>query len=533
MSLIIPKDYKSSLGIIQTQQAIKDLKDFFEQRLGEVLKLTRVSSPLLVLPETGTNDNLNGIEKAVSFEVPDMNKKAEIVQSLAKWKRIALKKYGFSTGRGLYTDMNAIRKDEELDNIHSIYVDQWDWEVIIDKEERNIKTLKDTVIKIYDVFKETEERVHEIYPEIQKILPEEITFITSHEFLDMYTGLNPKEREDAIERLDRQLRVSGCDDRREFDYHKALLNGELPYTIGGGIGQSRICMYFLNKAHIGEVQVGMNAIRKDEELDNIHSIYVDQWDWEVIIDKEERNIKTLKDTVIKIYDVFKETEERVHEIYPEIKKILPEEITFITSQELLDMYPGLNPKEREDAIVREKGAVFIMQIGKELTNGKKHDGRSPDYDDWDLNGDILFYNPVLDNAIELSSMGIRQIGKELTNGKKHDGRSPDYDDWDLNGDILFYNPVLDNAIELSSMGIRVDEESLDRQLRVSGCDDRREFDYHKALLNGELPYTIGGGIGQSRICMYFLNKAHIGEVQVGIWPNEMVEKCSENGIDLL
>ena len=334
MSLIIPKDYKSSLGIIQTQQAIKDLKDFFEQRLGEVLKLTRVSSPLLVLPETGTNDNLNGIEKAVSFEVPDMNKKAEIVQSLAKWKRIALKKYGFSTGRGLYTDMNAIRKDEELDNIHSIYVDQWDWEVIIDKEERNIKTLKDTVIKIYDVFKETEERVHEIYPEIQKILPEEITFITS--------------------------------------------------------------------------------------------------------------------------------------------------------QELLDMYPGLNPKEREDAIVREKGAVFIMQIGKELTNGKKHDGRSPDYDDWDLNGDILFYNPVLDNAIELSSMGIR-----------------------------------------------VDEESLDRQLRVSGCDDRREFDYHKALLNGELPYTIGGGIGQSRICMYFLNKAHIGEVQVGIWPNEMVEKCSENGIDLL
>lgn len=334
MSLIIPKDYKSSLGIIQTQQAIKDLKDFFEQRLGEVLKLTRVSSPLFVLPETGTNDNLNGIEKAVSFEVPDMNKKAEIVQSLAKWKRIALKKYGFSTGRGLYTDMNAIRKDEELDNIHSIYVDQWDWEVIIDKEERNIKTLKDTVIKIYDVFKETEERVHEIYPEIQKILPEEITFITS--------------------------------------------------------------------------------------------------------------------------------------------------------QELLDMYPGLNPKEREDAIVRKKGAVFIMQIGKELTNGKKHDGRSPDYDDWDLNGDILFYNPVLDNAIELSSMGIR-----------------------------------------------VDEESLDRQLRVSGCDDRREFDYHKALLNGELPYTIGGGIGQSRICMYFLNKAHIGEVQVGIWPNEMVEKCSENGIDLL
>ncbi len=334
MSLIIPKDYKSSLGVIQTQQAIKDLKDFFEQRLGEVLKLTRVTSPLFVLPETGTNDNLNGVEKAVSFEVPDMNKKAEIVQSLAKWKRVALKRYGFSKGRGLYTDMNAIRKDEELDNIHSIYVDQWDWEVIIDKEDRNIEVLKETVRKIYGVFKETEERVHEIYPEI--------------------------------------------------------------------------------------------------------------------------------------------------------KKILPEEITFITSQELLDMYPKLNPKEREDAIVREKGAVFIMQIGKELTNGQKHDGRSPDYDDWNLNGDILFYNPVLDNAIELSSMGIR-----------------------------------------------VDEESLDRQLKLSGCDDRCEFDYHKALLNGELPYTIGGGIGQSRICMYFLNKAHIGEVQVGIWPNEMIEKCSKNGIDLL
>ncbi len=334
MSLIIPKDYKSSLGVIQTQQAIKDLKDFFEQRLGEVLKLTRVSSPLFVLPETGTNDNLNGVEKAVSFEVPDMNQKAEIVQSLAKWKRVALKKYGFSKGRGLYTDMNAIRKDEKLDNIHSIYVDQWDWEVIIDKEDRNIEVLKETVRKIYDVFKETEERVHEIYPEI--------------------------------------------------------------------------------------------------------------------------------------------------------KKILPKEITFITSQELLDMYPKLNQKEREDAIVREKGAVFIMQIGKELTNGQKHDGRSPDYDDWNLNGDILFYNPVLDNAIELSSMGIR-----------------------------------------------VDEESLDRQLKLSGCDDRRELDYHKALLNGELPYTIGGGIGQSRICMYFLNKAHIGEVQVGIWPNEMIEKCRKNGIELL
>ena len=190
--------------------------------------------------------------------------------------------------------------------------------------------------------------------------------------------------------------------------------------------------------------------------------------------------------VKKIYKVFKETEEHVQSIYPEIQKILPEEITFITSQELLDLYPELTPKEREDKIVKDKGAVFLMQIGKVLSNGEKHDGRSPDYDDWELNGDILFYNPVL-------------------------GR----------------------ALELSSMGIRVDEESLDRQLRESGCDDRRSLDYHQALLKGELPYTIGGGIGQSRICMYFLNKAHIGEVQVGIWPKDMIKKCEQSGINLL
>lgn len=334
MSLIIPTQYKTKLSIIQTQEAIKDLKDFFENRLGEELRLTRVSSPLFVLPETGTNDNLNGIEKAVSFEVPDIGKKAEIVQSLAKWKRMALKKYGLPRGRGIYTDMNAIRKDEELDNIHSIYVDQWDWELIIDKKQRSRETLEEVVKKIYKVFKETEEHVQSIYPEIQKILPEEITFITS--------------------------------------------------------------------------------------------------------------------------------------------------------QELLDLYPELTPKEREDKIAKDKGAVFLMQIGKVLSNGEKHDGRSPDYDDWELNGDILFYNPVL-------------------------GR----------------------ALELSSMGIRVDEESLDRQLRESGCDDRRSLDYHQALLKGELPYTIGGGIGQSRICMYFLNKAHIGEVQVGVWPKEMIEECYEAGISLL
>ena len=334
MCLVIPERYESSLGVIETQQAIKDLKDFFENRLGEMLKLTRVSSPLFVLPETGTNDNLNGVEKPVSFEVPYLRKDAEIVHSLAKWKRMALKKYGFSVGRGLYTDMNAIRKDEELDNLHSLYVDQWDWELIINKEDRTIKTLKKVVKSLYKVFKETEEHVHMIYPEV------------------------------------------GC--------------------------------------------------------------------------------------------------------------TLPEEITFITSQELLDMYPDLTPKEREDAIVREKKAVFLMQIGKTLSTGEKHDGRSPDYDDWDLNGDILFYNEVLDSAIELSSMGIR-----------------------------------------------VDEEALEKQLKAAGCEERKELDYHKALLNGELPYTIGGGVGQSRICMFFLNKAHIGEVQVGIWPQEMIEECEKAGIKLL
>ena len=334
MCLVIPKEYKNSLGVIETQQAIKDLKDFFENRLGEMLKLTRVSSPLFVLPETGTNDNLNGVETPVSFEVPYLNKDAEIVHSLAKWKRMALKKYGFPVGRGLYTDMNAIRKDEELDNLHSLYVDQWDWELVIAKEDRTMDTLKEVVRDLFEVFKETEEHVHEIYPEV------------------------------------------GCE--------------------------------------------------------------------------------------------------------------LPEEITFITSQELLDMYPHLTPKEREDAIVKEKKAVFLMQIGKTLSDGKKHDGRSPDYDDWDLNGDILFYNSVLDQAIELSSMGIR-----------------------------------------------VDEDALERQLKAAGCEDRKELDYHKALLAGKLPYTIGGGIGQSRICMFFLNKAHIGEVQVGIWPQEMIEECSEAGIELL
>ena len=198
MCLVIPKEYKNSLSVIETQQAIKDLKDFFENRLGEMLKLTRVSSPLFVLPETGTNDNLNGVETPVSFEVPYLNKDAEIVHSLAKWKRMALKKYGFPVGRGLYTDMNAIRKDEELDNLHSLYVDQWDWELVIAKEDRTMDTLKEVVRDLFEVFKETEEHVHEIYPEVGCELPEEITFITSQELLDMYPHLTPKEREDAI-----------------------------------------------------------------------------------------------------------------------------------------------------------------------------------------------------------------------------------------------------------------------------------------------------------------------------------------------
>ena len=334
MCLVIPERYESSLGVIETQQAIKDLKDFFENRLGEMLKLTRVSSPLFVLPETGTNDNLNGVEKPVSFQVPHLRKDAEIVHSLAKWKRVALKKYGFSVGRGLYTDMNAIRKDEELDNLHSLYVDQWDWELIINKEDRTMETL-------------------------QKVV-------------------------------------------------KAL------------------------------------------------------------------------------YKVFKETEAHVHSIYPEVECVLPEEITFITSQELLDMYPNLTPKEREDEIAREKRAVFI-----------------------------------------------KKIGGQLKSGEKHDGRAPDYDDWELNGDIILWNDILDRAFEISSMGIRVDEDAMDRQLRIAGADDRREMEFHRKILNKELPYTIGGGIGQSRLCMYFLRKAHIGEVQAAIWPDDMIRECQENNIFLL
>ena len=227
----------------------------------------------------------------------------------------------------------------------------------------------------------------------------------------------------------------------------------------------------------------MNAIRRDEDLDNLHSIYVDQWDWEKVIDKKDRTEGTLKSTVECIYKVFKDTEEYIHQLYPTIETILPEKITFITSQELEDRYPKLTSKEREDAIAKEYGAVFISQIGKALKSGEKHDGRSPDYDDWELNGDIIFWYPILDRAVELSSMGIR-----------------------------------------------VDEAALIKQLEIRGCEDRKELEYHSMLLNGMLPYTIGGGIGQSRICMFFLRKAHIGEVQAALWPQEMIDECEKANI---
>lgn len=333
--LIIPKSYDPKLSIRETEIAIKKIKDFFQVKLSEKLNLTRVSAPLFVLPQTGMNDNLNGVERPVKFDIKGINgQEVEIIHSLAKWKRMALHRYDFKQEEGLYTDMNAIRRDEDLDNIHSIYVDQWDWEKIISREDR------------------TEER--------------------------------------------------------------------------------------------------------------------------------------LKEIVRDIYSVFKDTEKYVCDLYKEIKEFLPEEITFITTQELEDRYTDLTPKERENAIAKEKGAVFIMKIG-----------------------------------------GV------LESGMKHDGRAPDYDDWELNGDIIFYNPILDMALELSSMGIRVDEECLERQLKITGCEDRKELEFHKMLLEGKLPLTVGGGIGQSRICMFFLQKAHIGEVQAAIWSKDMIEVCKKADIQLL
>lgn len=328
-------DYQNYLSLKETQEGIKLLKDSFEEFLSSELSLTRVSAPLFVLTKSGLNDNLNGVEIPVSFNIPDIKEeRAEIVHSLAKWKRIALKKYEFIAGEGLYTDMNAIRKDEELDNIHSIYVDQWDWEMIITKEERNVEKLKNIVNKAYNAFKRTEQLVIKRFP---KLIPQ-----------------------------------------------------------------------------------------------------------------------------------------------------LPEQIFFITTQELEDMYPTYTPKQREDEIAKKYKAIFIMQVGKFLKSGSKHDNRAPDYDDWELNGDILFWSTVLNQAIELSSMGIR-----------------------------------------------VDEKSLKKQLEINKCEDRLNLDYHKKLMNGELPYTIGGGIGQSRLCMYFLQKAHIGEVQASLWDIDTIEACKKNKIVLL
>ncbi|MDF2538751.1 MAG: asnA [Herbinix sp.] len=335
MKLIIPENYRPELDIKETEIGIKYVKDFFERELAKQLNLTRVSAPLFVKPETGLNDNLNGVERPVSFGIKEQNEAVvEIVHSLAKWKRQALKRYGFSRGEGLYTDMNAIRRDEETDNIHSIFVDQWDWEKIIHKEERNEETLKSVVRKVYAALKNTEK-------------------------------------------------------------------------------------YMADK-------------------------------------------------------------------YEYINEILPEDITFVTSQELEDKYPSLTAKERENIVAKENGAVFIMKIGGALTSGERHDGRAPDYDDWNLNGDIIVYYPVLDIALELSSMGIR-----------------------------------------------VDEDSLVEQLKISGCMDRAELPFQKALISKELPYTIGGGIGQSRICMFYLRKAHIGEVQSSVWPQDVMDETDKKGLPLL
>ncbi len=333
--LTVPEGYKSLLTPRQTQLAIKKVKDFFERDLAIQLNLTRVSAPLFVASDSGINDTLNGVERPVRFDVRDIDGDVEIVQSLAKWKRMALSQYDFEEGEGLYTDMSAIRRDEDTDNIHSVFVDQWDWEKHIAREDRTEETLRNTVKRIYRALRHTERYIADDYAFVEK-------------------------------------------------------------------------------------------------------------------------------------------------------NFLPKDITFVTTQELEDMYPELTPKERENRIAREKKAVFIEKIGGALKSG-----------------------------------GI------------HDGRAPDYDDWELNGDIVVYYPVLDIAFELSSMGIRVDEESLVRQLEIRGCSERLELPFHKALINGELPYSIGGGIGQSRICMYFLRKAHIGEVQASIWPDGMIRECEKYGIELL
>lgn len=335
MEIKIPDGYKSILSVYDTQKAISLLKRLFEDRLAALLNLYRVSAPLFVDSNSGLNDNLNGYERPVSFDILRSDTTAQVVQSLAKWKRLALKRYNFFPGKGLYTDMDAIRRDEdELDNLHSVYVDQWDWEKVIRKEDRNLDFLEETVKTVYKCLRKTEQ-----YMAIQ------------------------------------------------YDY---------------------------------------------------------------------------------------------------IDLILPKDITFITTSELEEMFPDNTPKEREYYFAKAKGAICVMQIGDKLANGEPHDGRAPDYDDWALNADIIVYYPVLDIALELSSMGIR-----------------------------------------------VDEKSLKEQLDKAGCPERAKLPFQKAILNKELPYTIGGGIGQSRICMFFLRKAHIGEVQSSLWPEETIKECEEHGIQLL
>ena len=336
MLVYYPENYRNLLSSVEdTEKAIKAVKDMFQANLSAQLALLRVTAPMIVLSGTGLNDDLNGVERPVSFPVKDMGERhAEVVHSLAKWKRFKLYELGLAPGRGIYTDMNALRPDEELDNIHSIYVDQWDWEKVIRKEDRNIDFLKKTVRRIYEAIKVTENK-----------------------------------------------------------------------------------------------------------------IYVE---------------------------------------FPQIVPVLPEDIFFITAEDLLQRYPGKTPKEREDLITKEFGAVFIMGIG----------------------------------------------GK-LSDGTQHDGRAADYDDWALNGDLLLWNPVLSHAFEVSSMGIRVDQESLRSQLRERGQEYKESLMFHKMLLEGKLPYTIGGGIGQSRLCMFLLRKAHIGEIQASIWPEEMVAGCRAHGIEIV
>ena len=332
--LFIPSGYKMPLPNYGLQRAIAFIKDSFQTNLSNALNLRRVSAPLFVDGGSGLNDDLNGVERPVAFDIPDVGLNGQVVHSLAKWKRLALKRYGFHEGKGLYTDMNAIRRDESLDNLHSIYVDQWDWEKIISREDRNVNYLKASVRSI----------------------------------------------------------------------------------VGA------VC----------------------------------------------------------------ETAEALNVAFPSLRGKLEREVYFITTQELEDMYPDLTPSERETAICREHHTVFLMQIGKTLKSGIRHDGRAPDYDDWELNGDILMWNPVLERSFEISSMGIR-----------------------------------------------VDEESLDRQLTLADCNERRELPFHKMLLNGELPLTMGGGIGQSRLCMLMLGTCHIGEVQASLWDKETIEACEKAGITLL